>query len=213
MRKIIAISVFALLAAACGSTTNDGSESAGNAAGASDDTVTFENIGDMPEECVDLLSSFLKKIEPTVSSINWDEATLADFGALGEAFEADSTSFDSQISAAGCDRYSLSGTDNTQFEQIASLAAAEAPGTVGFLQYLNSLSSSATDTSEPIPTDCDDTIAAVEEFLARGGSMKDLTMAELTRLGQLMTGVGQNCTIEESTAFFARDDLTVYLGS
>jgi hypothetical protein len=213
MKKVIAISVLALLAA-CGSTTNDGSGgSTGSVAEATDDTVTVDDFGDMPAECVDLLASFLRKIEPTVSSIDWDEATLADFEAFGEEFEADSTSFDAQISAAGCNRYSLSGSDDRQFEQIAELAAAEAPGTVGFLQFLNSLASSATATSEPIPSDCAGTIAAVEEFLARGGSMQDLTMAELTRLGQLMTGVSDNCTAEESTAFFARDDLTAYLGT
>lgn len=213
MKKVIVVGVLALLAA-CGSTTNDGSGgSTGSAAEATDDTVTVDDFGDMPAECVDLLASFLRKIEPTVSSIDWDEATLADFEAFSEEFQADSTSFDAQISATGCNRYNLNGSDDRQFEQMVELAAAEAPGTLGFLQFLNSLASSATATSDPVPSDCAGNIAAVEEFLARGGSMQDLTMAEVTRLGQLMTGVSDNCTAEESTAFFARDDLTAYLGT
>jgi hypothetical protein len=225
MKKAIVISAIALLAA-CGGTTNDVSvastadqaASPPDSAAAGDDdttdaTISVDDLGDMPQECVDLLGAFLKKIEPKVSSIDWNEATLADFEAFSKEFEADSSSFDAQISAAGCNNYSLNGSDDRQFEQMAELAAAEAPGTLGYLQFLNSLASSDTATGEPIPSDCADIIAAIEEFLADGGSMQDLTMAEVTRLGQLMTGVSDTCTAEESTAFFARDDLTTYLGT
>ncbi len=213
MKEIIVVSVLALLAA-CGGTTSDVSVgSTGSAVDATGDTITVDDFGDMPQECIDLLGSFLRKIEPKVSSVDWDKATLADFEAITKELEADSTSFDAETSAAGCNRYSLTGSDDRQFEQMAELAAAEAPGTVGFLQFLNSLAGSATDTGESIPSDCAGTIAAVEEFLARGGSMQDLTMAEVTGLGQLMTGVSDNCTAEESSAFFAREDLTTYLGT
>ncbi len=213
MKKAIVISAIALLAA-CGSTTSDVSVgSTGSAVDATDDTITVDDFGDMPQECIDLLGSFLSKIEPKVSSIDWDEATLADFEAFTKEFEADSNSFDAEISAAGCNRYSLTGSDDRQFEQMADLAAAEAPGTLGFLQFLNSLAGSATDTGESIPSDCAGTIAAVEQFLARGETMQDLTMAEVTRLGQLMTGVSDNCSAEESSAFYAREDLTTYLGT
>ncbi len=47
--------------------------------------------------------------------------------------------------AAGCDKYNLSGSDEVQFQQMTELAAAEAPGTVGFLTFLDSLSTAATD--------------------------------------------------------------------
>ena len=224
MKKSIVISAIALLAA-CGGTKSDVSigSSADQAAPSDtatagdvdnpDDPITVDDFGDMPPECIDLLGSFLKKIEPKVSSIDWDQATLADFEAFSKEFEADSNSFDTEISAAGCNRYSLTGSDDRQFEQMADLAAAEAPGTLGFLQFLNALAGSATDTGEPMPSDCAGTIAAVEQFLAGGGTMQDLTMAEVTRLGQLMTAVRTNCTAEESSAFYAREDLTAYLGT
>ena len=193
MKKAIVVGASALLAA-CGGSNGSAAEA-------------------MPQECIDLLGSFLRKIEPNVSTVDWDKATLADFEAFTQEIEADSNSFDAEISAAGCNRYSLTGSDDRQFEQMAELAAAEAPGTVEYLQFLNSLAGSATATGESIPSDCAGTIAAVEEFLARGGSMQDLTMPEVTRLGQLMTGVSDSCAAEESSAFFAREDLTTYLGT
>jgi hypothetical protein len=41
--------------------------------------------------------------------------------------------------------------------------------------------------------------------------MKDLTMAEVTTFGSLMNAVSNNCTSEESTAFFARDDVSAFI--
>ncbi len=51
-----------------------------------------------------MLGAFLKKIEPTVSVINWEQATLADFEEFTQSFEADSDSFDAETAAAGCNR-------------------------------------------------------------------------------------------------------------
>lgn len=71
----------------------------------------MEQDGDCHEEghthqchriaCIELLGAFLKKIEPTVSVINWEEATLADFEEFTQSFEADSDSFDAETAAAG----------------------------------------------------------------------------------------------------------------
>ena len=80
MKKIILVGAIALLAA-CGSSDNgasvstDGDQAAATAApdagdqrrGLDDDTITVDNFGDMPPKCIELLSAFLKKIEPTVS--------------------------------------------------------------------------------------------------------------------------------------------------
>jgi len=177
----------------------------------SDDTITIDNFGDMPKECIDLLSTFLKKIEPTVSAIDWDKATYGEFQDFGKEFQTESDSFDAQSEAAGCNKYNLSGSDDKQFQQMSELAAAEAPGTVGFLKFLNALSVSAKATDGSIPTDCAGTIAAIEPILAKGGTIKDLTMVDFTKLGQLLTGVNSNCTSDEATAFFARADVTAFI--
>lgn len=230
MKRIILISAFALLAACgdsgkdvsvgtgandtssadSGSTDTTDSGSTDSTVEGSDDTITVSDFSDMPPECIDLLASFLKKIEPTVSDIDWEKATLADFEAFNTQFEADSASFDAETAAAGCDKYDLDTSDEKQFEQMTALAAAEAPGTIGFISFLSSLASSAAGSSEPVPTDCAGTIAAIEPFLAKG-TMQQLTMAELTRVGSLMTAVSTNCTPEEATAFYDRDDVSAFV--
>ncbi len=232
MKRIILVSAIALLAA-CGSSDNNaasvntsGDETSATAAAntsaddaaattvaGSDDTITVDNFGDMPPKCIELLTTFLKKIEPTVSAIDWDTATLGDFEAFGDQFKTESDAFDAETSKAGCNKYNLTGSDEKQFEQMSELAAAEAPGTLGFIKFLGALSSAATTSAGDVPTDCASTIAAIEPFLADGGTMKDLTMAEVTRLGQLMPAVSTNCSEEEAAAFYAREDLNTFIGS
>jgi hypothetical protein len=226
MRKIILISAITLLAA-CGGTSNDGSAGAGSgdtsastaapsatdSTGttiASDDTIVVESFGDMPQECIDLLSAFLKQIEPTAAVIDWNTATLADFKTFTAQYKAESDSFDAQSLAAGCNKYSLSGSDEKQFEQMAELAAAEAPGAVGFVEFLGAISAGTAVTAGSIPSDCAGTIAAIEPYLGKG-TMNALTMAEVTTLSQLMTGVRTNCSADESSAFFARADITAFV--
>jgi hypothetical protein len=235
MKRIILVSAIALLAA-CGSSSDGvsvGSDTAptsaaadgaattdtasgGNATdtsieGSDGTTITVDDFGDMPPQCIELLSTFLKKIEPTVSAIDWDTSTLGDLENFQESFKPESDAFDAQTSAAGCDKYSLSGTDQTQLEQMSDLAAAEAPGTLGFIKFLGALTSPATASAGDLPTDCAGSIAAIEPFLAKGETMKDLTMPEVTKLGQLMPTIGTNCTAEEAAAFYARDDLNAFI--
>jgi hypothetical protein len=231
MKRIILVSTIALLAA-CGSSDNgasvstDGNQAAataapdatvGDASGStiegSEDTITVDNFEDMPPKCIELLSAFLKKIEPTVSAIDWETATLGDFEDFGDQFKTENDAFEAETSAAGCDKYNLDGSDEKQFEQMSELAAAEAPGTLGFIKFLGALSTAATESAGDLPSDCAGTIAAIEPFLANGGTMQDLTMAEVTRLGQLMPGIGTNCTEEEAAAFYAREDLTTFIGN
>jgi hypothetical protein len=218
MKRIILVGAIAVLAA-CGSTKNDAAVGAGSAdtspatsIAVSDDTIEVESVGQMPPKCIELFGKFLKEIEPTVSKIDWDKATLGDFNKLGEQFTTESDSFDAELTAAGCNKYSLTGSDDKQIEQMAALAAIAAPGTVGFIKFLGSLSASAT-AAGSIPTDCAGTIAAIEPFLAGGKTMQDLTVAQVTQLGPLMTGISTNCSADEASAFFARTDVTAFVGA
>jgi hypothetical protein len=228
MKRIILVSAVVLLAA-CGSTKTGVSvstatdqtsapdtvvpatDTAETTAG-SDDTINVDNFGDMPKQCVELFTSFLKQIEPDVSAIDWEKATLADFEAFGTQFQAESDAFDAQRTAAGCDKYNFNDSDEEVFKQLTDVAAAEAPGTLAFLAFLNALSADSTADSGSVPTDCTGTIAAIEPFLGTGKTMQDLTIAEVTRLGGLVTAVTTNCTTEEAAAFFDRDDVTTFIG-
>ncbi len=224
MKKLIATVVFALLAA-CGSSGNGGSAgttadkpsastaadaSASDTTGGSDDTITVSDFGDMPPQCIDLLSTFLKQIEPTVSKVDWTTATLSDFESLGQSFQTESDAFDTQSSAAGCNKYNLTGSDADQLKQVVDLAAKDAPGTVPFLTFLASLTDSTT-SAGTVPSDCQSDIAAIETYLGKGTTMKDLTMTEVTQFGKLMTAVTNNCTPEESQAFASRADVTAFI--
>jgi hypothetical protein len=231
MKKLIMVGAFALLAA-CGSSSNGVSvgtepaaapdtttaaaatapaadDTATTAAGSSD-TINVNDFSEMPPKCIELLGKFLKKIEPTVSQIDWDKATVAEFEDFSKQFQTDSDSFDAESSAAGCDKYNLTGSDDKTFEQMAALATTEAPGTLGFINFLKSLATAETATGD-VPSDCTGTIAAIEPFLAKGETMKDLTIADVSRLGQLMTAVSTNCTSDEASAFFSRDDVTAFI--
>jgi hypothetical protein len=231
MKKLILVSTFALLAA-CGSSSNgvsvgtqpDAASDTTSAPAAttpaadgtatsvegSSDTINVNDFSEMPPKCIELLGQFLKKIEPTVSQIDWEKATVAEFEEFSKQFQTDSDSFDAESSAAGCDKYNLTGSDEKTFEQMAALAGTEAPGTLGFINFLKSLATSATATGD-VPTDCTGTIAAIEPFLTKGKTMKDLTLADVTRLGQLMTAVSSNCTSDEANAFFSRADVTAFV--
>jgi hypothetical protein len=215
MKKIVLMGMFAVLAA-CGSSggVSVGSKSTTPAGGAaaSGDTISVKNFGDMPPQCIKLLSTFLKQIEPIVSKVDWTKATLADFEALGTQFTDESKAFDTQSSSAGCDKYNVTGSDAEQFKQVVALAAKEAPGTVKFLTYMGTLSASTTGSGASTPSDCAGTIAAIEPMLKKGKTMKDLTMADITKLGSLMTAVGTNCPADQAQAFYARADVKAFIG-
>lgn len=222
MKKIVLMGAFALLTA-CGSssgvsisksTTPAGGTASAAGSGttaAPGDTISVKNFGDMPPQCIKLLSTFLKQIEPIVSKVDWTKATLADFEALGTQFTDESKTFDTQSSTAGCDKYNVTGSDAEQLKQVIALAVKDAPGTVKFLTYMGALSASSAGAGASVPSDCAGTIAAIEPFLGKGKTMKDLTMADITKLGSLMSAVGTNCTSAESSAFYQRADVKAFI--
>ena len=213
MKKIVLIGAFALLAA-CGSSAGVSISKSTTPAGgtaAPGDTISVKNFGDMPPQCIKLLSTFLKQIEPIVSKVDWTKATLADFEALGTQFTDESNAFDTQSSAAGCNKYNVTGSDAEQFKQVVALAEKDAPGTVKFLTYMGALSASTSGAGVSVPADCAGTIAAIEPFLKQGKTMKDLTMAEITKLGSLMTAVGTNCPSDQASAFYKRADVKAFV--
>jgi len=186
--------------------------STAGSADATGDTISVETFGDMPQQCIDLLAAFLKQIEPVASTIDWDTATLGDFEAFGNQFSAESQVFDDATAAAGCDKFNVTGSDDAQIKEMAALAAAEAPGTVGFINFLGALSSSA-DAAGSVPGDCTGLITEIEPYLTKGSSMTVLTMTEITRFGQLMNAVRTTCSADEADAFFGRDDVTAFISN
>ena len=175
----------------------------------SEATIPVKNLSDMPDQCIKLFGEFLKKIEPIVSPIDWKTATMGQFESLGDQFQSESDALDAQSKAAGCDKYDLQTTDPTTIKQLAALAATVAPGTVGFINFLGTFTAS-TETTLAAAGGCDDVIAQIEPYLNTGKTIKDLTIAEVTKVYGLISQVATACPQDQATAFYERADVQAF---
>ena len=73
-----------------------------DADGADDSTATrFDRrLDDIPQECRDLIGDFLREIEPLVSDIDWENATMADLERLGDVIEEPVSDMDVKMEQA-----------------------------------------------------------------------------------------------------------------
>jgi hypothetical protein len=234
MKKIILVSALALLAAcgsskdtASGNTTSKTPTAATATTGVStdattvdvganaaptEDTIKVDNISDIPPACVELFTDFLKQIEPDVSKIDWAKATPTQFQTVGESFSKAETAMNSQMTATGCDKYDLNATDEQSAAQLIKIAEDTAPGTVGFLKFIQTLSTATTTSPAGSATGtCEETIAQIEAFIGDGTPLKDRPVAETVQLTPLLSALTTQCTAEEATAFYNREDVTAFL--
>ena len=117
--------------------------------GEDDDVVIVDDVSELPPECVDLLADFLKLIEPAVSDIDWDTATLGDFQAISDELEGQFEEMDARELELGCDNYDLS-SDQASMEAAIAIAEEEAPGAVGWLEFVASLSAEHEHRGRPV---------------------------------------------------------------
>jgi hypothetical protein len=234
MKRIILVGALALLAAcgdtkvetASGNTTSKAPTSAAEttavntedtASGATNnaptgDTITVDNIGDIPPACIELVGDFLKTIEPDVSKIDWATATANQLTAVSSLFEEASQAMDAKMTASGCDKYNLNVTDEQSAAELIKIAEDQAPGTVGFLKFIQTMSTATTAPAGPAAS-CPEAIAEIETYMAAGGKLKDLPIADLTKVSTAMSAVSTECSPEEAQAFMGRDDVAAFLGS
>lgn len=215
--------VLALVVAACGggqgddagTTTTAGSET--TTTGNAQTTTTREGGGgsiglnDIPQECIDIFVEYLQAIEPAVEAIDWDNATNADLTGLSDAIDPDSSTYDQDLTEAGCDDLDveLDASDEETFQFIIDLAQDNAPGVVPYFEWIRDF---AVGTGEEASGDCDTDIATLDGIIAEGGTMQDRPIGELTYIGSLVSSVGLNCSPEKSSAFFERADVQAFLG-
>jgi hypothetical protein len=175
-------------------TTDDGSADGDD--GTDDGGGTpIRSISDVPEACREEMAEFLRAIEPIVSSINWENATLNDFEAIAEEFEAISEEFEDASAAASCD--DLEFVDENEIELMIEFAQDEAPGVVGFLEFLDGMRSpggSGEDAgSDGALETCDDALAFVQDLADTYDSMADVPASELIKMSQMSTAI-MTCT-------------------
>ena len=222
-----------LVLAACGGDDDDSSTTAGDptastssTAGAAPTTTVAEDdddngevgsIGDMPDECRDLLVDYLRAIEPHVEDIDFETATLDDLATLGEVIETDPAllEFEESIDDLECPDLSDADADEAR-EELLAIAESEAPGAVAFVEYSMELAASFGGTGDTTggeaSGDCEADIAAVQEYIDAGGTMSDLTLADVSAVGSLIISVQANCPVERMEEFFTQPDVEAFLG-
>ena len=173
----------------------------------------ISSLDDIPRECRDLLGDFLREIEPLVSDFDWETASLNDFEAIGEEFEVKSDEFDLRGEAEGCNDLDFVG--DSEFDLMIEFAGDEAPGTVGFLEFLANLGAvGGTDDGESAGAEgiesCDDGIEFIQDLIDNYDTFADAPASELLRFQQLSL-VFTTCTPEQ-LAFFESPEVTAFLG-
>ncbi|MEM9656191.1 MAG: hypothetical protein AAGA65_29160 [Actinomycetota bacterium] len=183
--------------AATSGVADDGDDSDG-------DTISVSALDDIPQVCRDLMSDFLKDIEPVVSPLDWDNATLADFETISAEFEARADQFDEDSDAAGeCDDIDLEEDEN--FDLIIQFAQDEAPGTVGFLNFISDfVDAASTALGDPTAAagfeTCEDAIAFMDGLMENYDSMDEVPVSELTAMADIVSVIF-TCTPEQMTYF------------
>ncbi len=219
MSRMIALVSVLLLIAACGGADSGGSTTAPNAVTTSEavevTTVPSEDdpgvasLEDMPAECIDAFRNFLQAIEPIIQDIDFQNSTMNDLDALSEQLQPISDSFEAET--ANCPELDMSSEESIAAMQ--AMAERDAPGTAAYFAWLASLMASVGDGGgATVSGDCETDIAAMQEYIDRGGTMSDLTMGELTAVSTLMSALATECSAERFQEWAEQADVAAFSG-
>ena len=174
-----------------------------------EDSAGTVDFADMPQECIDALVGYLKAIEPAVDDVDFETTTGDDLEAMGTELEGLSEDYTTAIEDLDCP--DPSGSDEEAFAAIIELAEQEAPGTVGYLEWVQGLATGFGDAE--VSGDCETDISALRLIIEENSSMSDLTMTEVVQVGSLVGSVSTACTPERAEEFFAEPDVAAFLES
>ncbi len=193
--------------------TGDGDE--GDVGDDDGNTVSVGSLDDIPEECREIMGDFLREIEPIVSDIDWENATMADLEQLGTSIDAPVNEIDAEMEQAGCNDIDFNGDDERGFELSLELAREEAPGVVGWLEFIRDVSSgfdldATPDESAGAPEDCDEALAAVRELMSSSDSMMELPVDDLLAASSTIQATTSLCSVDEMAALFNDPDFQAW---
>lgn len=185
--------LLAVVVMACqsGTTSTTDAPEATEAPDTTIDAGSVASFGDLPAECVEALRTYLREIEPVVEGIDFNSATMADFEELSEELEAVSETFDEDTES--CPELDVSVDESLAI--MREFAESEAPGTVGYLTFIEDFARGFGDETAA-SGDCEIDIASFQEYVDRGGSMSDLTAAEVGAASTLMSSIAVACSEE-----------------
>jgi hypothetical protein len=174
-----------------------------------EDSAGTVDFADMPQECINALVGYLQAIEPAVEGVDFESTTGEDLEAMGTELEGLSEEYTTAIEDLDCP--DPSGSDEEAFAAIIELAEREAPGTVGYLQWVQGLAAGFGDAE--VSGDCETDISALRAIIEENSSMSDLTMTEVVQVGSLVASVSTACNPDRAEEFFAEPDVAAFLES
>ncbi|MEO6652109.1 MAG: hypothetical protein ABIP17_05565 [Ilumatobacteraceae bacterium] len=184
--------------------------------GASDsaapDGDVIRTLDDIPEVCRDQMAAFLREIEPTVSAIDWENASISDFESVADDFTKETAAFEAASNTAGCNELAFEG--DGEYDLLVEFAQQEVPGVADFFEFLGIMRDAATapgagQTGSVTMETCADGIAFIEGLLVEYDSIREVPAAQLAAFQQLPQ-VFISCTPEEAE-FFSRPDVEAFL--
>lgn len=170
------------------------------------DPESVGSVDDMPAECVDALREYLQAIEPVVEGVDFQSLTQSDFEALSEDLATATEGFEERTES--CPDLDVSTTES--FSIIREFAEEEAPGTVAYFTFIEDFVG-ALESGGNASGDCETDIAAFQEFVDRGGSMADLTAAEVAEASTLMSSISANCSDERFLEWSQDEDIQTWI--
>ena len=170
------------------------------------DAGSVGSVDDMPAECIDALREYLQAIEPVVEGIDFQSLTQNDFEAVSEDLEAATEGFEERTES--CPDLDVSTAES--FSIIREFAEEEAPGTVAYFTFIEDFVG-ALESGGNASGDCETDIAAFQEFVDRGGSMADLTAAEVAEASTLISSIGANCSDARFQEWSQDEDIQTWI--
>jgi len=172
------------------------------------ETVAF---GDIPQECLDLFADYLRTVEPIVQDVSWDEVQATELEALMAPLEEPTKAFDTQAQESGCDEVNVEGNTEGDTEAMLAFAQAEAPGTVGYLNFIFSFAGLGGENQ--VSGDCETDIAAVQAVVDQGKKVSELSMVELGPVTALLAAIQTECAPARFEEFFSKPDVQEFLNN
>ncbi|MGQ0849272.1 MAG: hypothetical protein ACT4OP_09165 [Actinomycetota bacterium] len=173
------------------------------------------SVDEIPEECMEAFVAFLQDIEPDVEQVDWANATTGQLEEIGTTLEPQTAAYESAIAGKGCEDIELDISDEEAFDFMIEMAEEEAPGTVGYLEWIRDFAAQAGQGGQGAAAsgDCEEDIAAMQAIIDQGGTVADMTLTEVTSIGNLVTSISQVCSVDRSSEFFSQADVQEFLGT
>lgn len=209
-----------LLVTACGgtaaTTTEAEADDTTTTAPVEEDEGTNETVdfADMPQECIDAFVNFLQAIEPVVEGFDFENATIDDMETIGTELEAATAGPTAEMDNLDCP--DPSGTDEETFAAMIDIAEREAPGTVAYFEWIQDFAGDFEDgegATDAASGDCETDIERMELLIDDNDGMGDMSLAEVTAFGSLMTSITTECSADRAQEFLSQPEVQEFMAS